>query len=275
MSTETQVQSQVETLDAPTPLLDQVIAATRQTEPDRAQDLLKTLTDEAMKGTVTYNRNLTITINSAIAAIDARISRQLSQIMQSEGFTKLEGAWRGLHHLVSNSETSSNLKIRVLNGSKRDLARDLSKAVEFDQSRLFKAIYEDEFGTPGGEPMGAIIGDFEFDNSFEDVQLLQGLSGISAAAFAPFISAARPKLFGFNDYRDLSRPRDLEKIFDTAEYVKWRSFRDSDDARFVTLTMPRVLARLPYGPGTVRVDEFDYDETIDADNNRLEHDRYT
>jgi type VI secretion system protein ImpC len=275
MSTETQVQKITETLDAPAPLLDQVIAATRQTTPDRTQDLLKTLTDEAMKGTVTYDRNLTLTLNGAIAAIDAKISRQLSAIMQSEKFTKLEGAWRGLHHLVSNSETSANLKIRVLNASKRDLSRDLSKAVEFDQSRLFKSIYEDEFGTPGGEPMGAIIGDFEFDNSFEDVQLLQGLAAISAAAFAPLISAASPKLFGFEDYRELARPRDLEKIFQSSEYIKWRSFRDSEDSRFVTLALPRVLARLPYGRDTVRIDEFDYDEAIGRENGQLPHANYT
>lgn len=269
-----QLQPETQTLDAPSSLLDQVVAATRQTEPDRAQDLLRTLTDEAMKGTVTYNRNLTVTLNAAIAAIDAKISRQLATIMQAPEFTKLEGAWRGLHHLVQNTETSANLKIRVLNATKRELSRDLAKAVEFDQSRLFKSIYEDEFGTPGGEPMGALIGDYEFDNSFEDVQLLQGLASISAASFAPLISAASPKLFGFEDYRDLARPRDLEKIFDTAEYIKWRSFRDSDDSRFVTLTMPRVLARLPYGPKTMRVDEFNYDEMIEVGSDQLPHQNY-
>ncbi|MBB3953026.1 type VI secretion system contractile sheath large subunit [Aureimonas jatrophae] len=275
MSTETQVQGGAQTLDAPAPLLDQVIAATRQTAPDRTQDLLRTLTDEAMKGTVTYDRNLTLTLNGAIAAIDEKISRQLAAIMQSEKFTKLEGAWRGLHHLVQNSETNANLKIRVLNASKRDLSRDLSKAVEFDQSRLFKSIYEDEFGTPGGEPMGAIIGDYEFSNSFEDVQLLQGLAAISAAAFAPLISAASPQLFGFDDFRELARPRDLEKIFQTAEYIKWRAFRESEDSRFVTLALPRVLARLPYSRETVRIDEFDYDETVGRENGQLPHDNYT
>lgn len=275
MSTKLKQQSKVETLDSVPNLLDQVVSATRQTEPDRAQELLRTLTDEALKGTVVYNRNLTITLNEAIASIDTKISRQLSKIMQSAAFTQLEGTWRGLHHLVSNSETSTNLKIRVLNATKRDLSRDLSKAVEFDQSRLFKSIYEDEFGTPGGEPMGAIVGDYEFSNSFEDVQLLQGLSAISAASFAPLITAASPKLFGFEDFRDLARPRDLEKIFDTAEYIKWRSFRDSEDSRFVTLTLPRVLARLPYGPNTVRIDEFNFDETIDAEGNQLPHENYT
>ncbi|EPR11454.1 EvpB family type VI secretion protein, partial [Agrobacterium radiobacter DSM 30147] len=182
--------------------------------------------------------------------------------------------WRGLNYLVKNSETSVNLKIRVMNSGKRELARDLEKAVEFDQSRLFKAIYEDEFGTPGGEPLGAIIGDYEFDNSFDDVQLLQGVSSIAAAAFAPFISAASPHMFGFEDYRDLARPRDLEKIFDTVEYAKWRSFRESDDSRFVTLALPRVLARMPYGPKTNPIDDFAYDETKGAVNGDLQHDEY-
>lgn len=255
-------------------LLSKVVAATKQTEPDRAQNLLRTLTDQALKGTVKYDRNLTVTLNNAIAELDKAISTQLAEIMQSSEFTKLEGSWRGLHYLVKNSETSVNLKIRVLNASKRELAKDLSKAVEFDQSRLFKSIYEDEFGTPGGEPMGAIIGDFEFDNSFDDVQLLQGISSIAAAAFAPFISAASPQMFGFDDYRDLARPRDLEKIFETVEYAKWRSFRESDDSRFVTLALPRVLARMPYSPKTNPIDEFVFDETSGSSNGELAHDDY-
>nr|WP_254701507.1 type VI secretion system contractile sheath large subunit [Neorhizobium galegae] len=257
MSADTQLQTKEEVDFVPDQnLLSKVVAATRQTEPNRAQDLLRTLTDQALKGTVTYDRNLTVTLNNAIAEIDRTISTQLAKIMQSPGFVKLEGTWRGLNYLVKNTETSVNLKIRVLNASKRDIAKDLSKAVEFDQSRLFKSVYEDEFGTPGGEPMGAIIGDYEFDNSFDDVQLLQGVSMIAAAAFAPFISAASPRMFGFEDFRELAKPRDLEKIFETVEYAKWRGLRESDDSRFVTLALPRVLARMPYGPNTSPIDEF-------------------
>jgi type VI secretion system protein ImpC len=275
MSAESLVQTSEATLETQEQgLLSKVVAATRQTEPDRAQNLLRTLTDQALKGTVKYDRNLTVTLNNAIAELDKAISTQLSEIMQSSEFTKLEGSWRGLNYLVKNSETSVNLKIRVLNASKRELSKDLSKAVEFDQSRLFKSIYEDEFGTPGGEPMGAIIGDFEFDNSFDDVQLLQGISSIAAAAFAPFISAASPQMFGFEDYRDLARPRDLEKIFETVEYAKWRSFRESDDSRFVTLALPRVLARMPYSPKTNPIDEFVFDETSGSASGELGHDDY-
>ncbi|MBY5931944.1 type VI secretion system contractile sheath large subunit [Tateyamaria omphalii] len=255
-------------------LLDTVIGATRQTEPDRTKELLKNLTDAALDGTVSYNRNLTITLTKAIEALDAKISQQLAVIMQSSDFSKLEGSWRGLWHLVQNSNTSANLKIRVLNASKKEIGRDLAKAVEFDQSRLFKSIYEDEFGTPGGEPMGAMIGDFEFHNSFEDLECLQGISQVSAAAFAPFISAASPQLFGFDDYTELAKPRDLSKIFDATEYAKWRSFRETEESRFVTLTMPRVLARVPYGASTRTIDEFDFNEAGAFEGDRIPHNNY-
>jgi type VI secretion system protein ImpC len=258
-------------------LLDQAIGATKQTEPGRIQELLRALTTEALAGTVTFDRNLTITLTEAVKALDERLSQQLAAIMHHPDFLRLEGSWRGLHHLVMNTETSANLKIRVLNVRKRDLMKDLAKAVEFDQSELFKKLYENEFGTPGGEPYGLLIGDYEFSNHPEDVQMLTSISGVSAAAFAPFISAASPSLFGFQDFRDLVKPRDLEKIFDSVEYGQWRGFRDSEDSRFVTLTMPRVLARLPYGAATLTVDEFAYEEApLDSEGKSLAlaHDDY-
>ncbi|TWA70029.1 type VI secretion system protein ImpC [Azospirillum brasilense] len=241
-------------------LLDQAIQATRQTEPDRTQALLSTLTEEALKGTVVYDRNLSVTLNKAIDAIDATISRQLAAIMHHPDFLKLEGSWRGLNHLVKNSETGTSLKIRVMHITKRELFKDLDRAVEFDQSTTFKKLYENEFGMSGGQPYGALIGDYEFTNHPEDIQLLSSMSNVAAASFAPFVTAAGPKLFGFEDYRDLAKPRDLAKIFDSVEYAKWRAFRESEDSRFVVLTMPRVLARLPYGAETRPVEEFKYEE---------------
>jgi type VI secretion system protein ImpC len=241
-------------------LLDQVVAATRQTEPDRAQELVKTLVQEALSGTVTFDRNLSRTFDRAIQAIDRKISEQLNQIMHHPKFTKLEGAWRGLNYLVMSSETGTSLKLRMLNVSKSELNSDLTKAVEFDQSNLFRKIYENEFGTPGGEPYGALIGDYEWTNHPKDIETLRLVSNVAAAGFSPFISAAAPSLFGFSDYTELSRPRDLAKIFESAEYMKWRSFRDSEDARFVSLVMPRVIARMPYGAGTKPVHEFGYEE---------------
>ena len=229
------------------------------------QDLLRTLTSEALSGTVTFSKNLTQTFNKAIAAIDEKLSKQLTEILHHPDFQKLEGSWRGLNYLVKNSETSSTLKIRVMNQTKKELHKDLTKAVEFDQSQIFKKIYETEFGTPGGEPYGALIGDFEFGNGTEDLEILQSMSNVAAASFAPFISAASPKMFGLESFTDLSKPRDLEKIFESSEYIKWRSFRDSEDSRFVTLTMPRVLARVPYGSQGTQIEEFKFEEApIDA-----------
>jgi type VI secretion system protein ImpC len=241
-------------------LLDQVVGATKQTEPDRAQDLVKTLVQEALSGTVTFDKNLTRTIDRAIAAIDRRMSTQLNEIMHSPRFLQLEGSWRGLNHLVMNSETGTSLKIKVVNMTKRELNRDLTKAVEFDQSQLFKKIYENEFGTPGGEPYGALIGDYEWTNHPDDIESLRLISNVAAASFAPFISAAGAGMFGFSDWTELSKPRDLAKIFETAEYAKWRGFRETEDARFVSLVMPRTLARVPYGAATAPVETFNYEE---------------
>ncbi|HEX7389639.1 MAG TPA: type VI secretion system contractile sheath large subunit [Acidiphilium sp.] len=241
-------------------LLDQVVGATKQTEPDRAQDLVKTLVQEALSGTVTFDKNLTRTIDRAIAAIDRKLSIQLNEVMHHPRFLQLEGSWRGLHHLVMNSETGTSLKIKVSNITKRELNRDLTKAVEFDQSQLFKKLYENEFGTPGGEPYGALIGDYEWTNHPDDIESLRLVSNIAAASFAPFISAAGAGMFGFSDWNELSKPRDLAKIFDTAEYAKWRSFRDTEDSRFVSLVMPRTLARMPYGAATSPVEDFNYEE---------------
>jgi type VI secretion system protein ImpC len=258
-------------------LLERVVSATKQTEPDRAQDLVRTLVEQARKGAVTFDRNLTITIDRAIKTIDATLSNQLNEIVHDPRFLTLEGSWRGLHYLVQNSETGTNLKIRVVNASKRELHRDLTRAVEFDQSLLFRKIYENEFGTPGGEPYGALIGDYEWTNHPEDIEALRLISNVSAAAFAPFISAASASLMGFENWSDLARPRDLAKIFDTIEYVKWRGFRDSEDSRFVALTMPHVLARLPYGERTRPIDEFVYEEApIDGDGSAraMTHDHY-
>ncbi len=258
-------------------LLDQVLAATKQTERSRAEELIRTLTDEALKGTVTYSKNVSQTINQAIAAIDAAMSKQLAAVMHNKDYLALEGSYRGLHHLVMNSETSTKLKIRVLNVGKRELFKDVDKAVEFDQSQIFKKLYENEFGTPGGEPYGALIGGYEFTNHPEDVELLSKMSNVAAAAFCPFVTNADPALFGFEKWTDLSKPRDLAKIFDTVEYAKWKSFRESEDSRFTVLTLPRTLARLPYGNATKPVEQFRYEEG-DMDTagraKELQHDEY-
>ncbi len=197
--------------------------------------------------------------------------------MHHPRFVQLEGSWRGLNYLVMNSETGTSLKLRVLNLPKRELLRDLTRAVEFDQSTLWKHIYENEFGTPGGEPYGALIGDYEWTAHPDDIEALRLVSNIAAGAFAPFVSGAGANMFGFKNWTELSRPRDLAKIFDTIEYAKWRSFRDSEDSRFVNLVLPRVVARLPYGAVTRPIDEFAYEEApVDAAGSAkaMDHEHY-
>jgi type VI secretion system protein ImpC len=259
-------------------LLDQITQLMpKAVEKPRRDALIRSLVEQSLQGTVRFDKNVTRTIGQAIAAIDKALSGQLAEIMHHADFQKLEGTWRGLHHLVMNSETSAQLKLRVLNASKRELFKDLDKAVEFDQSQAFKKIYEAEFGSPGGEPYGALIGDYEFTNHPEDIDLMTKMSQVAAAGFCPFISAADPALLGLESFSELSKPRDLEKIFLDESYAKWRSFRDSDDSRFVVLTMPRSLSRLPYGKNTKPVEEFDFEEVeLDAQGNAMPvpHDKY-
>jgi len=265
------------TTEAAVGLLDQVIGATKQTERDRAEELIRALTEEALKGTVTFDKNLGVTFDRAIAEIDRKVSEQLNAIMHDERFLKLEGSWRGLNYLVMNSETGTGLKIRMMQISKKELGKDLQKAVEFDQSQLFKKIYENEFGTPGGEPYGALIGDYEWTKHPDDVETLRLMSNVAAGAFAPFISGVGAGMFGFDNWSELSKPRDLAKIFETSEYAKWRGFRETEDSRFVSLVMPRVIARLPYGAATKPIEEFGYEEApsnADGSAREMAHDDY-
>jgi type VI secretion system protein ImpC len=259
-------------------LLDNVLdVMPKFVEKQRGQELIKNLITAATEGMVTWDRSLTKTFNKVIEAIDDKISKQLAAIMHAPKFQKLEGSWRGLHFFVSNSETSDMLKLRVLNVPKRELFKDFEKSIAYDDSTLFKKIYENEFGMPGGEPYGALIGDYEFINHPEDIDLLGKLSGVAAAAFCPFVSAASNEMFGLESYTDLAKPYDLERVFSSPEYIQWKAFRDSDDSRFVVLTMPRVLARLPWGSNTKTVDEFNYEEVpLGADGKPIgvRHDHY-
>lgn len=256
-------------------LLEAAISATKQTERSQAEVLLKALTENALKGTVSWNKSLVATIRDAIEKIDQTISRQLVEIMHQEKFRKLEGAWRGLNYLVMNSETGASLQIKLFNVTKNELYKDLDKAVEFDQSQLFKKIYETEFGMPGGEPYGLLLGDYEFSHHPRDIDMLNKISNVAAAAFCPFLAAASAQLMGFDSWTELSNPRDLEKIFDSVDYAAWRSFRDSDDSRFVSLVMPKVLARLPYGEATQPVEAFCFEETVGNDGSQeMSHDDY-
>jgi type VI secretion system protein ImpC len=235
------------------------------------QNAVRTLASQALSSTQLISGDVTKTISAMIAEIDKKLSEQINLIMHHEDFKALEGTWRGLHHLVNNTETDETLKIRVLNISKNDLKKTLKKfeGTSWDQSPIFKKLYEDEFGSPGGQPYGALIGDYFFDHSPEDVKMLGNIAQVAAAAHAPFIAGAAPSLMGMDSWQELSNPRDLTKIFQSPEYAAWRSLRDSDDARYLGMAMPRFLSRLPYGGKTVPVEEFDFEEdTEGADHNK-------
>ncbi|BBF85217.1 uncharacterized protein ImpC [Aquitalea magnusonii] len=255
-------------------LLDSIIEQSRvassDSERSHARDLIAELAEQVLEGSVTVARDLSASLDARIAEIDALISEQLNAIMHHADFQQLEASWRGLNYLVKSSETSTQLKLKVLNVSKKELVKDFKAASEFDQSALFKKIYEDEYGTFGGAPYAALVGDFEFTRHPEDFYLLEELSHVAAAAHAPLISAAAPGLFGLESFADIGKPRDLAKIFDTVEYAKWKSFRESEDSRYVGLVLPHVLGRLPYGRDNVPVEEFDFEENVDGTN----HDKY-
>ncbi|MDR3518970.1 MAG: type VI secretion system contractile sheath large subunit [Azospirillaceae bacterium] len=230
-----------------------------------ARDLLAEFVDQVLAETGSaITVDVVEAINQRIGQIDELISHQLNEIIHHAEFQKLESTWRGLHYLIANTETSTTLKIRAFNVSKKDLAKDLDSAIEFDQSALFKSVYEAEYGTLGGTPYGLLIGDYEFGRNPQDQALLEKVSNVAAAAHAPFIAAASPSLFDMASFSELSAPRDLSKIFETAEMVKWRSFRASEDSRYVALVLPHTLVRLPYGPKTVPVEGVNFVEDVDG-----------
>ncbi|MDB5770881.1 MAG: tssC [Burkholderia sp.] len=250
-------------------LLDEVVSQSKVARSDaervRAKDLIGELVSQVLEGTVVISNNLSATLDARVAELDALISEQLSEVMHAAEFQKMESTWRGLHYLCQHTSTGETLKIKLLNASKKDLVRDFNNAVDFDQSALFKKVYEEEFGTFGGAPFGALIGDYEITRQPEDMYFVEQMSHVAAASHAPFISAASAELLGLESFSDLGKPRDMAKVFDTLEYAKWKSFRESEDSRYVGLTVPRFLGRMPYHPkdGTV-VEGFNFIEDVDG-----------
>jgi len=238
---------------------------------ERGKDMVKQFVTEVLKGSVQIRPDTEAMINARIAQIDALLSSQLNEILHHPSFQKLEGTWRGLKYMLGQTETSENLKIKVLNVSKKDLLKDLQRAPEFDQSAFFKKAYEEEFGVFGGAPFGAFVGDYEISKSPEDIEFLEKVSQVAAAAHAPFITGSDPDMFNLESFTELDAPRDMAKIFDSTLYAKWKSFRQSDDARYVALTLPRILIRQPYGKATVPVEDFDYEEGVDG----RDHSKYS
>jgi type VI secretion system protein ImpC len=261
-----------QTIDAPD-LLSQVIAATKpqsQDEADRSKGYFKQFLEGVVKPGQVVSGDVERNIKYWIGEIDKKLSAQLDEVMHHPDFQKLEGTWRGLHYFVHQSETGESLKIRVLNVKKQELYKDLEKAAEFDQSALFKKVYEDEYGVLGGTPYGMLVGDYEFGRSPEDVGLLKMISQVAASSHSPFVANASPKMFNFERMTDMVNVRDMAKIFEGVEYAPWRSFRESQDSRYTALAMPRVLSRLPFGANFKSISEFGYEENVDG----KDHDKY-
>ena len=240
------------------------------TAKERQTDLVRAFMQEILEGNIFVAQDVSKMIQARIAQIDSLLSIQTREILHHPDFQRLEGSWRALAYLVRNTETSSTLKIKVFNASKREIHRDLQRAPEFDQSTMFKKIYEEEFAVFGGQPFSVLIGDFEFGRGPEDIEVLENLSRIAASAQAPFIGAASPALFGLESFTELGFPRDLSKVFDTTECAKWRTFRQSRDSRYVALVVPRMLMRLPYGRASSPVGDFEFEEQVDG----TDHTRY-
>jgi type VI secretion system protein ImpC len=255
-------------------LLDRIITEGRLGQTDdekaRAKEWVQSLVDQVLSKEMLVSKDTEAMLNSRIAAIDEAISNQLNEVMHASELQKIEASWRGLRYLVFQTETSTMLKINVLNISKKDLLKDLQKASEFDQSETFKKIHDPGYGTLGGVPFGALIGDYEFGRHPQDIELLEKMSNVAAAAHAPFVAAASPELFNWQSFTELQGPRDLAKIFDNDAYIRWKSFRESEDSRYVGLTLPHMLLRLPYGKETVPVEGFDYEEKVTG----MDHSKY-
>jgi len=255
-------------------LLDQIVDQGRlNRDPatrERGKDMVKQFVAEVLEGSITVGRDTEAMLNARIAQIDHLLSIQLNEILHTPEFQKLEASWRGLKYLLSQSETGTHLKLKVLNVSKKELLRDLQRAPEFDQSALFKKVYEEEYGVFGGAPFGALIGDYEFGKSGQDMELLEKISNVAAAAHAPFLTAASTEMFNLESFTELDAPRDLAKVFDTTEYAKWKAYRQTEDSRYVALTAPRMLLREPYGNSTVPVEAFHFEEHVDG----TDHSKY-
>ncbi len=238
---------------------------------EEVESAVTTLAEYVLKDVKKVSDDTIKSIQNIIAEIDRKLTDQINLILHNEDFQKLESAWRGLHYMVSNTETDEMLKIRVMNISKKDLAKTLKKfkGTSWDQSPLFKKIYEEEFGQFGGEPFGCLVGDYHFDHSPPDVELLSQVAQISAASHCPFVSGVAPAVLQMDSWSELANPRDLTKIFSTPDYASWRSLRESDDARYIGMAMPRFLSRLPYGEKTNPIDEFSFEEeTAGADSSK-------
>jgi type VI secretion system protein ImpC len=247
-------------------LLDRIIGETDivrdESQRDAARAMLTEFARQILDEGLLVGDNVVASLLDWLAQIDELLSDQMTAVLHHPDMKKLEASWRGLYYLVSRAQTGANLRIRVLNVSKAELTRDLERAMEFDQSELFKKVYEEEYGTFGGNPYSCLMGDYSWGRGMQDIATLEKISNVAAAAHAPFLSAASPKMFDLASFTEMNAPRDLGKTFESTDLAKWRSFRASDDSRYVTLVLPHILMRAPYGPDTVPVEEFRFEERV-------------
>lgn len=244
-------------------LLDKILKESHQPEPVR--DMIGEFVRRVLEGNVTVSKSTKAMINTAIAQLDELLSDQISAVLHAEKFKELESSWRGLHYLVYQSETGEKMKIRTLNVRKQELIDDMAEATRFDTSTLWQKVYDEEYGMFGGYPFGLLVGDYEFNRDPDNMFLLEKISNVAAAAHAPFISAASPQLFGWDDFSQLRKYADLSLVFEGDQAIKWRSFRDTEDSRYVALCLPHILLRPPYGPGTIaQAKSFNFTEDVDG-----------
>jgi type VI secretion system protein ImpC len=255
-------------------LLDQIVQEGRigrdEASRTRGKGMIAEFVKQILEGQMTVAPDTEAMIHARITQIDHLLSLQLNEVLHSPRFQKLEATWRGIWYLMENSETGVNLKLKVFNATKKEVLRDLQRVPEFDQSQMFKKVYEQEYGVFGGEPFACILGDYEFGKGSEDIEFLERMSQVSAASHAPFIAATSPDLMNLESFTQLDTPRDMAKIFDTTEYARWKGFRMSEDSRYVCLTMPHVLMRVPYGKDNRSVDGFNYEEGVTGE----DHSKY-
>jgi type VI secretion system protein ImpC len=266
--TQSEAATRVETRDADefATILKQSFKPRTDRAATEVENAVSTLVREALRDETVIKDDVLDTIEAMIARLDAKLTAQMNEILHAPEFQQIESAWRGLSYLIYNSETDANLKIKVMNVSKNEIYRNLRlfPDAKWDQSPLFKQIYEHEFGMLGGQPFGCLIGDYYFSHLPTDVQLLRDLSKVAGAAHAPFFAAANPELLGMDSWTEINNPRDLSKVFDTPEYAAWHGLRDQDDSRYLGLCLPRVLARLPYGAKSLPIEEFAFEEDTDG-----------
>lgn len=258
---------QLTELDEFSDILRQTIKPRTDVAAQEVDNAVVALVREALDDQTLIADDVIDTIDAMLSRLDQKLTEQLNQVIHNEDFQKLESSWRGLAYTVNNSETDASLRVKVMNISKRELQQMMRRypGAKWDKSPLNKIVYEAEFGTLGGKPFGALIGDYYFDHGTADVSLLRDIGKVAAAAHAPFVSAAAPELLGMDSWTELSTPPDLSEIFDTPDYAAWKGLRDSENSRYVALVAPRVLAREPYSQNSTSiVEEFNFEEETDG-----------